>query len=107
MTISSRSVFPDTIRPPKPNSVEPPWHGTRMPGGVGEVAPRGVPLSRSIPFDSVRPENAIMAKSRLRAYAADGMPARGAAMIRNVLGALWFITLLIVVYGMAIGDLRL
>jgi len=35
------------MRPPKPNSVEPPRYGTRMPGGVGGVAPRGVPLSRS------------------------------------------------------------
>jgi len=34
--------------PPKPNSVEPPWYGTRVPGGVGGVASRGVPLSRSI-----------------------------------------------------------
>ena len=46
--ISSRSVFPKSVRPPKPNSVEPPWYGTRMPGGVGGVASRGVPLSRSI-----------------------------------------------------------
>ena len=45
--ISSRSVFPKSERPPKPNSVEPPWYGTRMPGGVGGVASRGVPLSRS------------------------------------------------------------
>ena len=37
------------MRPPKPNSVEPPWYGTRMPGGVGGVASRGVPLSRSSP----------------------------------------------------------
>jgi hypothetical protein len=33
----------------KPNPVEPPWYVTRMPGGVGGVAPRGVPLSRSMP----------------------------------------------------------
>jgi hypothetical protein len=33
------------------------------------------------------------------------MPVRGAAMIQVVLGALWFITVLIVVYGMATGDL--
>src|SRR6202034_514899 len=46
-TISSRSDFPKSMRPPKPNSVEPPWYGTRMPGGVGGVASRGVPLSRS------------------------------------------------------------
>src|SRR5271170_4762198 len=32
----------------KPNPVEPPWYVTRMPGGVEGVAPRGVPLSRSI-----------------------------------------------------------
>jgi hypothetical protein len=32
----------------KLNPVEPPWYVTRMPGGVGGVAPRGVPLSRSI-----------------------------------------------------------
>jgi len=31
----------------KLNPVEPPWYVTRMPGGVGGVAPRGVPLSRS------------------------------------------------------------
>jgi hypothetical protein len=31
----------------KLNLVEPPWYVTRMPGGVGGVAPRGVPLSRS------------------------------------------------------------
>ena len=32
----------------KLNSIEPPWYVTRMPGGVGGAAPRGVPLSRSI-----------------------------------------------------------
>src|SRR5258706_1061857 len=32
------------------NPIEPPRYVTRMPGGVGGVAPRGVPLSRSIPF---------------------------------------------------------
>ena len=32
---------------PQPNPVEPPWYVTRMPGGVGGVASRGVPLSRS------------------------------------------------------------
>jgi hypothetical protein len=46
-TISSRSDFPKSMRPPKPNSVEPPWSGTRMPGGAGGVASQGVPLSRS------------------------------------------------------------
>src|SRR5208283_2201491 len=35
------------MRPPKPNSIEPPRYGTRMPGGVGGVASRGAPLSRS------------------------------------------------------------
>ena len=35
---------------PKLNPVEPPWYVARMPGGVGGVAPRGVPLSRSISF---------------------------------------------------------
>src|SRR5271166_4240340 len=40
------------MRPPKPNSVEPPLVRTRMPGGVGGVASRGVPLSRSIPCES-------------------------------------------------------
>src|SRR5258706_7593212 len=29
------------------NPIEPPRYVTRMPGGVGGVAPRGVPLSRS------------------------------------------------------------
>jgi hypothetical protein len=33
---------------PQHNPVEPPWYVTRMPGGVGGVAPRGVPLSRSM-----------------------------------------------------------
>ncbi len=33
----------------KLNPVEPPRYVTRMPGGVGGVAPRGVPLSPSIP----------------------------------------------------------
>ena len=33
----------------QPNPVEPPWYVTRMPGGVGGVAPRGDPLSRSSP----------------------------------------------------------
>jgi hypothetical protein len=32
---------------PRLNLIEPPWYVTRMPGGVGGVAPRGVPLSRS------------------------------------------------------------
>ena len=36
--ISSSLGLPESMRPPKPNSVEPPWYGTRMPGGVGGVA---------------------------------------------------------------------
>src|SRR6266436_5147700 len=45
-------------RPCRPNPIEPPWYVTRMPGGVGGVAPRGVPLSRCVPsmFDSLRVE---------------------------------------------------
>src|ERR1700730_18060744 len=31
------------------NPIEPPWYVIRMPGGVGGVAPRGAPLSRSLP----------------------------------------------------------
>jgi hypothetical protein len=46
-TISTHSVRPDSLSPPKLNPVEPPWYVTRMPGGVGGVASRGVPLSRS------------------------------------------------------------
>jgi RNA-directed DNA polymerase len=38
---------PNLCARPRANSVEPPWYGTRMPGGVGGVASRGVPLSRS------------------------------------------------------------
>src|ERR1700731_1987644 len=34
----------------KLNPVEPPWYVTRMPGGVGGEAPRGVPLSQSMPL---------------------------------------------------------
>jgi hypothetical protein len=44
---TTHSVSPDSISLPKPNPIEPPWYVTRMPGGVGGVAPRGVPLSRS------------------------------------------------------------
>ena len=61
-TISSRSVFPESMRPPKPNSVEPPWYGARMPGGVGGVASRGVPLSRSY-VDSSHPMSANTGRS--------------------------------------------
>jgi hypothetical protein len=35
------------------------------------------------------------------------MPVRGAAMIQDVFSAAWFIALLIVVYGLATGDLCL
>jgi hypothetical protein len=35
------------------------------------------------------------------------MPIRETAMIRDLVSALWFVTLLIVVYGMATGDLCL
>jgi hypothetical protein len=38
--------------PPKHNSVEPPWYGTRMPGGVGGVASRGVPYPDQSPNES-------------------------------------------------------
>ena len=34
-------------------------------------------------------------------------PIRGAAMTQDVLGALWFIMLLISIYGMVTGDLCL
>jgi hypothetical protein len=40
-------------------------------------------------------------------YTAGSMPVRGAAMIQTVFGAPWFITLLIVVYGTATGNLCL
>src|SRR5215470_16819773 len=45
---STRSASPDSMSLSKLNPVEPPWYVTRMPGGVGGVALRGVPLSRSI-----------------------------------------------------------
>ena len=41
-------VSPDSMSRSRLNPVEPPWYATRMPGGVGGVAPRGVPLSRSM-----------------------------------------------------------
>src|ERR1700730_16872345 len=47
-TTSTHSVSPDSMSLFKPNPVEPPWYVTRMPGGVGGVIPRGVPLSRSL-----------------------------------------------------------
>src|SRR5208337_2191798 len=46
-TISTHSVSPVSMSLSKLNPVEPPWYVTRTPGGVGGVAPRGVPLSRS------------------------------------------------------------
>ena len=46
-----RSQHPKA-RPCRPNPIEPPWYVTRMPGGVGGVAPRGVPLSR---YEALRP----------------------------------------------------
>src|SRR6516225_6172597 len=46
-TISTHSVSPDSMSRSRLNPVEPPWYATRTPGGVGGVAPRGVPLSRS------------------------------------------------------------
>src|SRR6516165_1729780 len=46
-TTSTHSVFPDSMSRSQLNPVEPPWYATRMPGGVGGVALRGVPLSRS------------------------------------------------------------
>ena len=45
--------------------------------------------------------------SRLRAYAAEACRLGEAAMTQDVLGALWFIALFIIVYGVAIGDLCL
>jgi hypothetical protein len=45
-TTSTRSVSLDSVFLSKLNPVEPPWYVTRMPGGVGGVAPRGVPQSR-------------------------------------------------------------
>jgi hypothetical protein len=46
-TISTHSVSSDSMSLSQLNPVEPPWYATRMPGGVGGVASRGVPLSRS------------------------------------------------------------
>ena len=40
--------LPDSMFRPRLNPIEPPWYATRMPGGVGGVTPRGVPLSRSL-----------------------------------------------------------
>src|SRR5438093_6621618 len=44
---STRLVSPGSMSLFKLNPVEPPWYVSRMPGGGGGVAPRGVPLSRS------------------------------------------------------------
>ena len=47
------------------NPVEPPWYVTRMPGGVGGVALRGAPLSRSTSTDSeARQEIAVKIQER-------------------------------------------
>jgi hypothetical protein len=54
---TTHSVSPDSISLPKPNPIEPPWYVTRMPGGVGGVAPRGVPLSRSTALSPQRLNN--------------------------------------------------
>jgi hypothetical protein len=48
--IGWRGYSPASMSLAKLNPVEPPWYVTRMPGGVGGVAPRGVPLSRSTRF---------------------------------------------------------
>ena len=40
-------------------------------------------------------------------YNVGGMPISGAAMTQDVLGALWFIALIIVAYELFIGDLWL
>jgi hypothetical protein len=46
---------PDCMSPPKLNPSEPPWYVTRMPGGVGGVALRGVPLGPDLrPIAAVR-----------------------------------------------------
>ena len=56
---------------------------------------------------AVSSDRAKQDTSRLRAYAARRMPGRGAAMIQDVLWALWFIALIFVAYGLATGDLCL
>ena len=48
---------PESMRPPKPKSVEPPGNDP-MPGGVGAVASRGVPLSDNYPSD-VAPDRGL------------------------------------------------
>jgi hypothetical protein len=59
--ISIRSVFPESMCPPKLNSVEPPWCGPVCPVVWEGATLRGVPLSRSIrthdlKADSDRPD---------------------------------------------------
>jgi hypothetical protein len=53
-TTSTHSVFPDSMSLFQLNPVEPPRYATRMPGGVGGVAPRGVPLSLRQPSPLTR-----------------------------------------------------
>ena len=65
------------MRPPKPNSVEPPWYGTRMPGGVGGVASRGVPLSRShVNSGRLRRTDALLVQMGRNALSGPGGVAR-------------------------------
>ena len=45
ITISIRSVSPESPRLPTLNLVEPPWYVTRMPGGVTGTARAGLPMS--------------------------------------------------------------
>jgi hypothetical protein len=49
-TTSTHSASPDSMCLSKPNPIEPPWYETRMPGGGGGVAPRGVPYPNHRPF---------------------------------------------------------
>src|SRR5947208_8151884 len=56
---STRLVSPGSMSLFKLNPVEPPWYVSRMPGGGGGVAPRGVPLSRSITLTRHRLSNNI------------------------------------------------
>ena len=50
ITISTRSVYPDSLFLPKHNPIEPPWYVTRMPGGVTGKAREGLPMSINDPF---------------------------------------------------------
>jgi hypothetical protein len=45
ITISIQSVFPELPDLVLPNSIEPPWYETRMPGGVTGTARKGLPMS--------------------------------------------------------------